>query len=257
MQRLRCSPWLLSVTSRWNSRGSIRSRPRATRFGRSFWTSWPTAPRCSNPTSHTPGSAVRAVAGPQLLAPLGSVFSLEGRRPVRGSLCSMPGNGRGARGLAAVGCPELRSNGRILHSRRQDPHPIAQRRQQHAPRRALAADRPSRLRFPCRRRTARVAAGKAFIFDDTIEHEAWNDGDLPRAVLIVRLAQSQHLPVHRRPPRQLDYALDLARRVGGLPDPLSEPQRPRSLPTRKGSRLAGLRPWRYVRRPDRRATCAA
>jgi aspartate beta-hydroxylase len=27
--------------------------------------------------------------------------------------------------------------------------------------------------------------GKAFVFDDTIEHEAWNDSDLPRAVLIL------------------------------------------------------------------------
>jgi len=27
--------------------------------------------------------------------------------------------------------------------------------------------------------------GKAFVFDDTIEHEAWNDSDQPRAVLIV------------------------------------------------------------------------
>ena len=27
--------------------------------------------------------------------------------------------------------------------------------------------------------------GQAFIFDDTIEHEAWNDGDVPRAVLIL------------------------------------------------------------------------
>ena len=26
--------------------------------------------------------------------------------------------------------------------------------------------------------------GKAFVFDDTIEHEAWNESDLPRAVLI-------------------------------------------------------------------------
>jgi aspartyl/asparaginyl beta-hydroxylase (cupin superfamily) len=28
-------------------------------------------------------------------------------------------------------------------------------------------------------------AGKAFIFDDTIEHEGWNDSDVPRAVLIL------------------------------------------------------------------------
>lgn len=27
--------------------------------------------------------------------------------------------------------------------------------------------------------------GRAFVFDDTIEHEAWNDSDVPRAVLIV------------------------------------------------------------------------
>jgi len=26
--------------------------------------------------------------------------------------------------------------------------------------------------------------GKAFVFDDTIEHEAWNDSDVPRAVMI-------------------------------------------------------------------------
>jgi aspartyl/asparaginyl beta-hydroxylase (cupin superfamily) len=26
--------------------------------------------------------------------------------------------------------------------------------------------------------------GEAFVFDDTIEHEAWNDSDRPRAVLI-------------------------------------------------------------------------
>lgn len=27
--------------------------------------------------------------------------------------------------------------------------------------------------------------GRAFVFDDTIEHEAWNDSDQPRAVLIL------------------------------------------------------------------------
>ena len=27
--------------------------------------------------------------------------------------------------------------------------------------------------------------GRAFVFDDTIEHEAWNDGHEPRAVLIL------------------------------------------------------------------------
>ena len=27
--------------------------------------------------------------------------------------------------------------------------------------------------------------GDAFVFDDTIEHEAWNDSDVPRAILIL------------------------------------------------------------------------
>jgi aspartate beta-hydroxylase len=27
--------------------------------------------------------------------------------------------------------------------------------------------------------------GEAFVFDDTFEHEAWNDSDMPRAVLIL------------------------------------------------------------------------
>jgi aspartyl/asparaginyl beta-hydroxylase (cupin superfamily) len=27
-------------------------------------------------------------------------------------------------------------------------------------------------------------AGSAWVFDDTIEHEAWNDSDAPRAILI-------------------------------------------------------------------------
>ena len=27
--------------------------------------------------------------------------------------------------------------------------------------------------------------GEAWVFDDTIEHEAWNDADAPRAILII------------------------------------------------------------------------
>ena len=33
--------------------------------------------------------------------------------------------------------------------------------------------------------TRRLEAGKAWAFDDTIEHEAWNDSGQPRAILIV------------------------------------------------------------------------
>jgi aspartate beta-hydroxylase len=39
--------------------------------------------------------------------------------------------------------------------------------------------------------------GKAFVFDDTFEHEAWNDSDVPRAVLILDI-WSPHLSVAER-----------------------------------------------------------
>jgi aspartyl/asparaginyl beta-hydroxylase (cupin superfamily) len=38
--------------------------------------------------------------------------------------------------------------------------------------------------FRCGGTTREWTPGKAFVFDDTIEHEAWNDGDEPRAVMI-------------------------------------------------------------------------
>ncbi|HZF25229.1 MAG TPA: aspartyl/asparaginyl beta-hydroxylase domain-containing protein [Steroidobacteraceae bacterium] len=43
---------------------------------------------------------------------------------------------------------------------------------------------PGRCRFRVGSQTREWQAGKAWVFDDTIEHEAWNDSDLPRAVLI-------------------------------------------------------------------------
>jgi aspartate beta-hydroxylase len=32
--------------------------------------------------------------------------------------------------------------------------------------------------------TREVVPGKSWVFDDTIEHEAWNDSDSPRIILI-------------------------------------------------------------------------
>ncbi len=39
--------------------------------------------------------------------------------------------------------------------------------------------------------------GKAFVFDDTFEHEAWNDSDAPRAVLILDIWSPYLSPVER------------------------------------------------------------
>jgi aspartyl/asparaginyl beta-hydroxylase (cupin superfamily) len=43
---------------------------------------------------------------------------------------------------------------------------------------------PPACRFRVGGETRRVQAGSAWVFDDTIEHEAWNDSDTPRAILI-------------------------------------------------------------------------
>jgi aspartyl/asparaginyl beta-hydroxylase (cupin superfamily) len=43
---------------------------------------------------------------------------------------------------------------------------------------------PGRCRFRVGSETREWQAGKAWVFDDTIEHEAWNDSELPRAILI-------------------------------------------------------------------------
>lgn len=46
---------------------------------------------------------------------------------------------------------------------------------------------PSGCRLRVGAETRAVVAGEAMIFDDTIEHEAWNDGDAPRAVLLFEI----------------------------------------------------------------------
>ena len=48
----------------------------------------------------------------------------------------------------------------------------------------LALVVPPQCRFRVGGRYREWEAGKAFVFDDTIDHEAWNDGDEARAVLI-------------------------------------------------------------------------
>lgn len=46
---------------------------------------------------------------------------------------------------------------------------------------------PAGCRLRVGNETRTVEAGKALLFDDSIEHEAWNDGDSPRAVLLFEI----------------------------------------------------------------------
>jgi hypothetical protein len=43
---------------------------------------------------------------------------------------------------------------------------------------------PEGCRFRVGSTTRPWRPGEAFVFDDTVEHEAWNDSDVPRAILI-------------------------------------------------------------------------
>jgi aspartyl/asparaginyl beta-hydroxylase (cupin superfamily) len=43
---------------------------------------------------------------------------------------------------------------------------------------------PGPARFRVGHETRDWRMGQAWVFDDTIEHEAWNDADTPRAILI-------------------------------------------------------------------------
>jgi aspartyl/asparaginyl beta-hydroxylase (cupin superfamily) len=45
------------------------------------------------------------------------------------------------------------------------------------------------------------------VFDDTIEHEAWNDADLPRAILIFDVWNPQLTALERALVREMSVAL--------------------------------------------------
>ena len=56
---------------------------------------------------------------------------------------------------------------------------------------------PEGCRFRVGSETREWRTGVAWVFDDTIEHEAWNDADLPRAILIFDIWNSQLTALER------------------------------------------------------------
>ncbi len=104
-----------------------------------------TAGRFRNSTIHADGASI--------------ILWREGVRG-QGQSGALPANGRRARGMAAMRRSGLFAIGGIFHTRRKDADPAAFGREQHAPARASAADRPARLRFSRRRRGARMGSGE-------------------------------------------------------------------------------------------------
>ena len=56
---------------------------------------------------------------------------------------------------------------------------------------------PPGCRFRVGGETREVRAGSAWVFDDTIEHQAWNDSDVARAILIFDVWNPQLTPLER------------------------------------------------------------
>jgi aspartyl/asparaginyl beta-hydroxylase (cupin superfamily) len=56
---------------------------------------------------------------------------------------------------------------------------------------------PGSCRFRVGGETREWRAGEAWVFDDTLEHEAWNDADAPRAILIFDVWNPQLTPLER------------------------------------------------------------
>ena len=56
---------------------------------------------------------------------------------------------------------------------------------------------PPGCRFRVGAETREWQAGKAWVFDDTIEHEAWNDSDEPRAILLIDVWNPFLTPIER------------------------------------------------------------
>ena len=103
---------------------------------------------------------------------------------VAGERRAVPADDACARGRAAARSARADAVGDVLAAQAQDADSAAQRRDQRTARDASAADRSRRLRLPRRQRHAAMGPGQAWVFDDTIEHEAWNDSDKLRVVLI-------------------------------------------------------------------------
>lgn len=66
---------------------------------------------------------------------------------------------------------------------------------------------PGNSRFRVGGETREWREGVAWVFDDTIEHEAWNDADLPRAILILDVWNPQLTALERDLVRELTVAL--------------------------------------------------
>jgi hypothetical protein len=90
---------------------------------------------------------------------------------------------------------------------------------------------PERCGFRVGNETRAWVSGKAWVFDDTIEHEAWNDSDAPRAILIFDI-WNPHLSAAERAliPVLVEGMIAFRESEGPLASPAALPARPDASP---------------------------
>jgi aspartate beta-hydroxylase len=76
---------------------------------------------------------------------------------------------------------------------------------------------PPGCRFRVGGETREWREGRAWVFDDTIEHEAWNDSDLARAILIFDVWNPQLTPLERDLVREATVAIAEYNEAEGAP----------------------------------------
>src|SRR5882672_927972 len=109
---------------------------------------------------------------------------MEPGRSAAGASGAMSAHGRGAQKRTPMRRGRSRPDRLFLDSRCTHAHSPAHRGHEHATDRASTLIVPSGCGFRVGSETREWIPGKAWVFDDTIEHEAWNQSDTPRAILI-------------------------------------------------------------------------
>ncbi len=128
----------------------------------------------------------RSINGPSSTTPaLERILLLGGWRTAGRELRPLPGDGGGARRAAVARPSRQGAHGFVLDPGAAHPNPAPHRIEQRPRHRSSSPCRAGRVRLAVGSQARTFQAGTAWAFDDTIEHEAWNDSDEPRAILIL------------------------------------------------------------------------
>ena len=141
-------------------------------------------------------------------SPRWSALTCSGRRPVEANASALP---KTMAALAGVPQPHVRGRSPAAM------FSVLQPNTHIPPHTGIANTRlvlhlplivPEGCGFRVGSQTRRWREGEAWVFDDTIEHEAWNDSDLPRTILIFDVWNPRLIAAERETIARLMAAVD-------------------------------------------------